>query len=222
MLLWEHLSRILPIGGKRSDYADSPLLQSTRLPFDTRCAVITKSGKRCKGRIHKGSEFCALHDPEVAAKRRLAGSKPRRENPLSKLPDGYLRRLSTRASVGLAMDRLYREVRLGLVTAEMGGVLFGILTRLMDSGLLDKGRLPKSTNRSRADRLRPKLADLITRAERAAWERAVSRAPVVTSQNGAMVPNAGSLAGSDGAMNRPMPRQAALDQSPKLTLHAAS
>ncbi|MBI3836039.1 MAG: hypothetical protein HY287_17060 [Planctomycetes bacterium] len=222
MLLWEHLSRILPIGPKRSDDKESPLLRSTRLPFDTRCAVITKSGKRCKGRIHKGGEYCALHDPQVAAKRRLAGANPRRENPLSKLPDGYLRRLSTRASVGVAMDRLYREVRLGLVTSEMGGVLFGILTRLMDSGLLDKGRPPKSANRSRADRIRPKLADLIARAERAAWERAVSRAPVVMSQSGSIGPSAGALAGADGSMNRPMARKAALDQSAKLTLHAAS
>jgi hypothetical protein len=222
MLLWEHLSKILPISSKRSDLAESPLLRSTRLPFDNRCAIITKSGKRCKGRIHKGGENCALHDPQVAAKRRLAGAIPRRENPLSKLPDGYLRRLSTRASVGVAMDRLYREVRLGLATPEMGGVLFGILTRLMDSGLLDKGRPPKSMNRSRADRMRPKLADLITRAEKAAWERAVSRAPVVVSQNGSIAASTGALAGADGSMNRPMPRQAALDQSPKLTLHAAS
>ena len=222
MLLWEHLSRILPIGAKKNDLADAPLPRSTRLPFDTRCAVITKSGRRCKGRIHKGGEFCALHDPQVAAKRRLAGNNARRENPLSKLPDGYLRRLSTRSSVGVAMDRLYREVRLGLVTPEMGGVLFGILTRLMDSGLLDKGRPPKSSNRSRADRMRPKLAELITRAERAAWERAVSRAPLAMSHSGPAPAATGVLAGADGAATRPMPRQAALDQSPKLTLHAAS
>ena len=97
---------------------------------------------------------------------------------LSNLPDGYLRKLTSRRAVGDAMDRLYREVRLGVITPEMGSVLFGILTRIMDSGLCDGG-VPrtKPSTRSKADRIRPQLADLLTRAERRAWRKAVASAP---------------------------------------------
>ncbi len=69
------------------------------------------------------------------------------------------------------MDRLYREVRLEVISAEMGAVLFGILTRLLDSGLAQSGPCPK---RSRAARIRPKLGELLTRAEQAAWQRAMA------------------------------------------------
>jgi hypothetical protein len=76
------------------------------------------------------------------------------------------------------MDRLYRELRLGIVTNEMGLVLFNILTRLLDSGLVDSGKLTATAgNRSKATRLRPKLNELLTRSERTAWQRAVANAP---------------------------------------------
>lgn len=221
MLLWEHLARFAGISVEQPPTAEAPPRMSKRLPYDTRCAMVTKSGRRCKGRIRNGADFCALHDPAVAEKRRSASSKPRQSHPLSKLPDGYLRKLSTRASIGGAMDRLYREVRLGLVTPEMGNVLFGILTRLMDSGLLDQGRTPKS-NRGRADRLRPKLADLLTRAERAAWERALAKAPISLVHDGKTVAVSGSSALSDSAIAKALARPAAIDQSRKLTLQAAS
>jgi hypothetical protein len=90
------------------------------------------------------------------------------------LPDGYLRKLSNAAAIGHAMDRLYREVRLGIITTEMGRVLFNILTRLMDSDLIKSGPCPQ---RTRAARIRPRLADLLTREERAAWRNAVDNAP---------------------------------------------
>ena len=94
------------------------------------------------------------------------------------LPDGYLRKLTSRRAVGEAMDRLYREVRLGVLTPEMGAVLFGILTRILDSDLLASGP-PKrpSSRRSKAEKIRPKLRQLLTRADRAAWQAAVANAP---------------------------------------------
>ncbi len=178
MLLWELLSkplmRILNQGGENPQ--SLPL--SRRLPYETRCSTITKSGKRCKGKIRKGSEFCALHDPEVLERRRSA-SRPARKSAryrLSHLPDGYLRKLSNRSSVGNAMDRLYREVRLGIISPEMGAVLFEILSRLMDSGLLDEGRIVDVT-RCKADRIRPNMREWLTRTERAAWKKAVAHAP---------------------------------------------
>ena len=76
------------------------------------------------------------------------------------------------------MDRLYREIRLGIITPEMGTVLFGVLTRVLDSGLCDAANSPAgSPGRAKADKLRPKVADLLTRAEHAAWRKAVANAP---------------------------------------------
>ena len=180
MLLWEALTRLRAAG---SDVAPKPegLLCPQRLPYDKRCSTITKSGKRCRGRIRGGSEHCALHDPAVVEARlhRRVSTKTIARRRLSHLPDGYLRKLSNRPTIGEAMDRLYRELRLGMVSPEMGSVLFSILTRLMDSGLVDSGAVASaSRRRSRADRLRPKLIEILTRGERMAWKRAVASAPM--------------------------------------------
>jgi len=179
MLFWEALT--LPSERNGGPSAAQPAaLCPRRLPYDRRCAVVTKSGKRCRGRIRPGTDHCPLHDPALAARRRLRpmprGDRVHRR--LSHLPDGYLRKLTNRAAVGNAMDRLYRELRLGIVTNEMASVLFGILTRMLDSGLVDCGKLTtRGGNRSKATRLRPKLSELLTRPERAAWHRAVAGVP---------------------------------------------
>ncbi len=178
MLFWEALT--LPRETSSEFEIQQPIvLCAQRLPYDKRCAVVTKSGKRCRGRIRAGTDHCPLHDPAVVSRRRppSASKRLRAHRRLSHLPDGYLRKLTNRASIGNAMDRLYRELRLGIVTDEMGSVLFGILTRLLDSGLADSGKLIKTGSRTKASRLRPKLSDILTRSERAAWRRAVDNAP---------------------------------------------
>ena len=193
MLLWELLIR----AGARDVNAVAPTAPANpvvmRLPYDTRCCIITKSGKRCRGRIRKGTEYCPLHDPSLVERReqQSAVARAKRRNRLTHLPDGYLRKLTSRASVGNAMDRLYRELRLGVITFEMAGVLFGILSRLMDSGLLDGGRLVDAArSRAKADRLRPKMKELLTRSERASWQKAVAIAPpsVVAQHTGRAIP----------------------------------
>jgi len=173
MVFWEAIRRthkLMP----RSDRPRSV----PRLPYETRCAAKTRTGHRCRGTVKSGSEFCLFHDPVVAEKRRLALAKSRRDprRRLSHLPDGYLRKLNSRAAVGEAMDRLYRELRLGTVTTEMGAVLFGILTRILDEQLFCKPH-PAPNGRARADRVRPVLAEKLTRAERASWRQAVANAP---------------------------------------------
>jgi hypothetical protein len=193
MLLWEMLTRPVVREANGGGAIGQTVPVMMRLPYDTRCCVITKSGKRCRGRICKGSDYCPLHDPAVVERREQgsAVARAKRRNRLVYLPDGYLRKLTKRAAVGNAMDRLYREIRLGIITPEMGGVLFGILTRLMDSGLLDGGRVVNPANsRSRADRLRPKMKELLTRAERAAWQKAIAGAPpsVVAQHSGRRAP----------------------------------
>lgn len=178
MLFWELLRASKTGNGLVESTEPGASLESVRLPFDTRCSMITKRGRRCRGHVRKGADWCTLHDPAVMAKRRQRQSSPRRRNTLAHLPDGYLRKLTSTATVGNAMDRLYREVRLGVVTPEMGSVLFGILTRLMDSGLLDVGKTPPhSLERTKAARIRPKLRDLLTRSERKAWAEAIAAAP---------------------------------------------
>lgn len=179
MLLWEALTTSGKAAGTTPDLVSKTPIVAARLPFDTRCAKVTKSGRRCRGKIRNKGEFCPLHDPANAVRRRDAAAEPRkRKNPLSRLPDGYLRKLSNYAAAGNAMDRLYREVRHGLITPEMGRILFGILTRLMDTGLLENTKnVPRRIDRTKAARLRPRMEDLLTRAEQLAWRNAVAAAP---------------------------------------------
>lgn len=180
-LLWETLRRSAA-NGTREDAAtmESPR-RTLRLPFETQCAAVTKTGRRCRGKIRNGTDFCPFHDPAITEERRRhnaakGGRTPRR---LSQLPGGYLRKLTNRQAVGHAMDRLYREIRLEQLTPEMGRVLFDILSRLLDSGFCDRQveRARPSSGRAKADRLRPKLNALLTNAERRAWKKAIENAP---------------------------------------------
>lgn len=182
MLLWEALLKTFGGAANGRNGEERSSVPRPRLPFDCRCAAFTKDGKRCKGKVRPNTEFCLFHDPVLIEHRkaRLAAATPQRRNRLMYLPDGYLRKLNSVRSIGQAMDRLYREVRLGIVTPEMGAVLFGILTRLLDSGFDAQGnRLPPAGPRSRAAHLRPRLSDLLTRSEKVAWKRAVASAPKV-------------------------------------------
>ena len=179
MLLWESLSVPTEPASIGKINGSTPTVRTLRLPYDKRCTALTKSGTRCRGRIRPGREFCLFHDPEMTAerRRRMAAKAAQSRRRLTHLPDGYLRKLTSVAAVGQAMDRLYREVRLGVITPEMGKVLFGILTRLLDNGLVATGPCPE---RSRAARIRPKLRDLLTRAERVEWAQAVANASTLS------------------------------------------
>ena len=180
MLFWEALRKPIKNRTNGSNGNNAVKLHVPRLPFDTRCPALTKSGRRCRGKIHQGREWCIFHDPELAAKRQRAlaeARKPERRRRLSHLPDGYLRKITDRRSVGQAMDRLYREIRLEIITPEMGSVLFGVLTRTLDSGLADLNGAPRAPHRTKAQRIRPKVRELLTQRERTAWRGAVANAP---------------------------------------------
>jgi len=179
MLLWETLCPTQRICTEPETVGGQHVRRSQRLPFDRQCAAATKPGRRCRGRIREGSDFCTFHDPALSEERKRLNSAKggRSHRRLTHIPDGYLRKLTTRRAVGNAMDRLYREIRLGIVTPEMGRVLFEILTRLLDSSTLDVNRTQPPSGRARADRLRPKFKDLLTEAERRAWRKAVADAP---------------------------------------------
>ena len=178
-LLWETLAAGSATEKRRRDVPYGQTTKAPRLPFDKRCAGITRAGKRCKGRIKTGSEYCSFHDPAMTAecRKRNAAMGGRSRTNLAHLPGGYLRKLNSLRAVGDAMDRLYREVRLGIVTPEMGAVLFGILTRVLDAELYVKKTKGEPSRRAKAVKLRPKLAELLTREERRAWRKAVASAP---------------------------------------------
>ena len=181
MLLWEALQTLLC--GNNTSVVGSTVPTggtSRRLPFDKRCAAVTKSQKRCKGKIREGSEFCCFHDPEIAERRKkhLQVKGVRRHRRLTHIPGGYLRKLTTMRAAGQSMDRLYREVRMGIITPEMGNVLFNVICRMMDSGLCSDTGV-RNPARTKAHRLRPKLRDLLTRSELSAWRKAVGSAPAV-------------------------------------------
>ena len=182
MLLWEAVLSTFGVGKNGENGADQSVVPRPRLPYDCRCSAFTKDGKRCKGKMRPGIEFCLFHDPVMMERRRTrkVHLAPQRRNRLMYLPDGYLRKLTSVRAIGQAMDRLYRELRLGIVTPEMGTVLFGILARLLDFGFDAEGnRLPPATLRTKAGKMRPKLCDLLTRSEKIAWRRAVAGAPKV-------------------------------------------
>lgn len=220
MLLWELLSRPRPDPRPSSeDQGEAPPC-ATRLPFETRCAAIARKGKRCRSRIHRGSEFCLFHDPALAEVRKQWALRPRnlRRNRLMQLPDGYLRRLKKPAAIGEAMDRLYREVRLGVVTPQMGKVLFDILTRVLDSGAGSQGTPPPATSRRRkADRIRPKLAELLSISERRAWRKAVDEALSAPGRSGVGLKAVGAA-----ERPRPIAPPVATEAPARIALPAAS
>ena len=180
MLFYEALGSRRRRKANRVSAVDPFVLRSARLPYDKRCIAMTRTGRRCRGRIREGSEFCSFHDPEVSQlqRQRNAASGGRGRAFLSHIPDGYLRKLSNRESVGHAMDRLYREVRLGSVTPEMGRVLLSILDRLLHSNLHESLNGGRPDNRCKVDRVRPKLKEVLMSSERAAWRQAAANAPV--------------------------------------------
>lgn len=178
-LLWETLAAGSTSQKRRRDVPYGQTTKAPRLPFDKRCAGITRAGKRCKGRIKTGSEYCSFHDPAMTSehRKRNAAKGGRSRTNLAHVPGGYLRKVNSLRAVGDAMDRLYREVRLGIVTVEMGTVLFQILTRILDAGLYEPQTKGAPSLRAKAIKLRPKLAELLTLEERRAWRQAVASAP---------------------------------------------
>ncbi|MGQ9648565.1 MAG: hypothetical protein ACUVXJ_00455 [Phycisphaerae bacterium] len=152
----------------------------TREPKQKQCAATTRSGRRCRGKARPGQDFCPFHDPNLTAEQRreIASRGGRSRRRLSHLPDGYLRKLTTPAAVGEAMDRLYREVRLGIVDPAMGRTLMDILTRLHDrlsrqeaSGPQSALKTPAVVQPTKAEKVRPKLDQALSQAEMAAWRR---------------------------------------------------
>lgn len=200
MLLWEALAPTAPVNPSdpnKPPALEKPKVLNVRLPYDTRCSAVTRAGHRCRGRIIRSTDFCFFHDPELTAERRKRMlEKGREERRLrTHLPDGYLRKLTSRTAVGEAMDRLYREVRKGIVSREMGMILFNILVRLLDSELVKSGSRPE---RSKASRIRPKLHQLLTQDEIQAIMRASGKVEEIMVRPERPAPQKRKLASASG------------------------
>lgn len=149
MLLWESL-HIPGRDGKRP-----------RIPGDKRCVALTKSGRRCRGRAQGEGGVCVFHDPALEVQAKLQAARVRR--PTNKKTryhlDGVPSRLTTQRGVTQALDRLYNDTRLGLISPEAGKVLFDILERLLATHVPAQRRAHSaSRGRSRLLQLRRKLA----------------------------------------------------------------
>lgn len=170
-LLWERLANTRASGGttatvtapnghthsttRRNGNGTNGRAVSTvfvRMPGDTRCIARCKSGSRCRGRIRKGSDYCLFHDPAMTPERRraMAAKAAQSSRKRAALPKGYPRRLNTPEAVCRALDRLYREIRTGVVDAAMGRTLLAILLHLADRQRGQNGTAERSARRIQA------------------------------------------------------------------------
>jgi hypothetical protein len=186
MLLWEQMRELKRVSKQQpekkfDDATKVPVIapKPPRSQFDKRCAAKTKYGRQCRARIVEGSDFCSFHNPNMTKdqRRRNAAKGGRSNRNLSHVLDGYLRPLNNEEAVGQAMDRLYREVRLGKVTPDMGRVLLVILVRLLREGFAKPKDPKRDFKKTKAYRFGRKLDALLTEKEKNAWQRAVNKAP---------------------------------------------
>ena len=133
-LLWEaaHEAGMPKKGRQGAVQPISSRLRSIQQP--DRCTAITRVGRRCRCRKAEGSEFCSFHDPVISAQIREKAQAKReaKKRELSSLPEGYLKTLSTIDGIADALDRLYREVRLGIVSPRTASVMLAIIDRLLE------------------------------------------------------------------------------------------
>jgi hypothetical protein len=160
-LLWESF------GKKRPDKAPAaaaiPVI-STRLRSikdDTKCSARTRVGRPCRCRKAKDSQFCNFHDPQIAARIREQSQAKRAEKKrmLASLPDGYSKPLYSVDGIPNALDTLYREVRLGVVSPRTAGLMLAIVDRLLVYDKLVGERGPRRVSKKlRIEEVRSQLA----------------------------------------------------------------
>jgi hypothetical protein len=164
MLLWE------AVGGKKVPKAGVPTKVqaiSTRLrsvQASDRCESITRSGRRCRCRKAKESQFCNFHDPQISAliRERARQKRAERQAALAGLPAEYMKSLSTVDGIVGALDGLFREVRLGVVSPRTAGIMLSIIDRLMIyDKLVSEGARRRVDKRLRAHEVRAQLAAVI-------------------------------------------------------------
>ena len=132
-ILWEafgrnSLSKVPPTGTVQAISTRQRSLQR-----DDICTARTHAGRQCRCRKARGSEFCNFHDPEISARIREQARLKReaRKKQMAALPAGYLKSLNSPDGVPSALDNLFREVRLGVVSPRTANVMLSIIDRLL-------------------------------------------------------------------------------------------
>lgn len=164
MLLWE------AVGGKKVPKQGVPTKVqpiSTRvrgMQAPDRCEAVTRAGRRCRCRKAAESKFCNFHDPEIAARIRECARQKRaeRQAALAGLPTEYMKSLGSVDGIIGALDGLFREVRLGVVSPRTAGIMLSIIDRLMIyDKLVSEGAKRRVSKRLRAHEVRAQLAAVI-------------------------------------------------------------
>ena len=164
MLLWE------AVGGKKVPKKGVHTVAqpiSTRLrsmQSTDRCEAMTRSGRRCRCRKAADSQFCNFHDPEISARIREAARQKReeRKQQMAALPTEYTKSLASVDGITQALDCLFREVRLGVVSPRTAGMMLSIIDRVLVHDKLVREHGPRRVSkRVRALEVREQLAGVL-------------------------------------------------------------
>jgi len=164
MLLWEAVGKNkMPRKGVQA--VAQPI--STRLrgiQAQDRCEAMTRNGRRCRCRKARESSFCNFHDPEISARirQRAAEKRAERKAALAGLPTEYTKSLGSMDGIVAALDGLFREVRLGVVSPRTASIMISIVDRLMIyDKLVSEGGKRRVSKRLRAQEVRAQLAAVV-------------------------------------------------------------
>lgn len=187
MLLWE------AVGGKKVPKRVSTVAQpiSTRvrgMQANDRCEAMTRGGRRCRCRKARESHFCNFHDPVISARirERAAQKRAERKAAMAGLPQEYMKSLSSFDGIVGALDGLFREVRLGVVSPRTASMMLSIIDRLMIyDKLVREGGRRRVNKRMRAQEVRTQLLAVIEEMKLPAPPRPVKS---VSAQSGKSTP----------------------------------
>ncbi|GJM25656.1 MAG: hypothetical protein DHS20C16_20710 [Phycisphaerae bacterium] len=164
MLLWEAVSGNDVTKPPAQSKVKAISTRPRSLRVSDRCGAQTRVGRRCRCRKANGSDFCNFHDPEISARIRAASAAKRdaRKQQLAALPEGYLKTLANTDGIVNALETVYREVRLGVISTRTASVLLAIVDRMIayDKLISTVGRR-RTTKLQRAKELRMLVSDLM-------------------------------------------------------------
>ncbi len=164
MLLWEAVSGNNVTKSPAQTKVKAISTRPRSLRVNDRCAAQTRVGRRCRCRKAHGSDFCNFHDPEISARIRAASAAKReaKKQQLAALPEGYLKTLANTDGIVNALENVYREVRLGVISTRTASVLLAIVDRMIayDKLISTVGRR-RTTKLQRAKELRMLVSDLM-------------------------------------------------------------
>jgi hypothetical protein len=188
MLLWEAVSG-KKTQSSQANKAPKPIITTRRLRSvqpDDRCTATTRIGRRCRCRRARDSQFCNFHDPEISARIRAKARATReeRKQQLANLPEGYLKSLNSSDGIASALDNLYREVRLGVISPRTATVMLAIIDRLLvyEKLVADNGKR-RVNRKQRAQEIRQQLAAVMDELKLPAPVRPVKAAVSSPNQN---------------------------------------